>query len=184
MVRRRSPGRWRHYGDGLLATGMAVRLNNTWRTGGGIELHADTASNPALGDRARRLKPFWGIAHDVTNWLTLNFTAEYSHSIAEEGDVAPQRYLELSLPASFILPYDWSIGAKYKAQIDFANDDPLDSHNQHGRRQTPIKCSGDPERYVEKVTRRRSEEVSGKLYNGLLFRTVSLVEITLSRQRD
>jgi hypothetical protein len=29
----------------------------------------------------------------------------------------------LSLPASFILPYDWSIGAKYKTKIDFENDD-------------------------------------------------------------
>lgn len=110
-------------GDLEVATGTAVRLNNTWRTGGGIELHADSASDPALGERVWCLKPFWGIAHDVTNWLTLNFTAEYSHSIAEEGDVARQRHLELSLPATFILPYHWSIGAKYKAQIDFENGD-------------------------------------------------------------
>jgi hypothetical protein len=110
-------------GDIEVGTGTAFRLSNTWRTGGGIELHADTASNPALGDRAWRLKPFWGIAHDVTDWLTLTFNAEYSHSIAEERNVAPQRYLELSLPAIFILPYDWSISANYKATIDFENGD-------------------------------------------------------------
>jgi hypothetical protein len=29
----------------------------------------------------------------------------------------------LSLPAIFILPYDWSLGANYKAKIDFENGD-------------------------------------------------------------
>ena len=110
-------------GDIEIGTGTAFRLNDTWRTGGGIELHADTASKLALGENAWRLKPGWGIAHDVTDWLTLNFNVEYSHSIAEEDNVAPQRFLELSLPATVILPRDWSIGAKYKATIDFENGD-------------------------------------------------------------
>jgi len=110
-------------GDIEIGTGTAFRLNDMWRTGGGIELHADTASKLALGENAWRLKPGWGIAHDVTDWLTLNFNVEYSHSIAEEDNVAPQRFLELSLPATVILPRDWSIGAKYKATIDFENGD-------------------------------------------------------------
>ena len=108
-------------GDIEIGTGTAFRLNDTWRTGGGIELHADTASNVPLGENAWRLKPGWGIAHDVTDWLTLTFNVEYSHSIAEEHNVAPQRFLELSLPATVILPRDWSIGAKYKATVDFEN---------------------------------------------------------------
>ena len=106
-----------------VATGTAFRLSNRWRTGGGIELHADTASNPALGDSVWRLHSSWSVARDVTDWLTLTPTAEYSHSIAEEHNVAAQRYLELSLPATFILPYDWSIGTRYKATIDFENGD-------------------------------------------------------------
>ena len=110
-------------GDIEVATGTAFRLNNAWRTGGGIELHADTASNPALGGSGWRLHSAWSIAHDVTDWLTLTPTAEYSHSIAEEHNVAPQRYLELSLPATFILPYDWSIATRYKAKIHFENGD-------------------------------------------------------------
>ncbi len=110
-------------GDIEVATGTAFSLSNAWRTGGGIELHADTASNPALGDSVWRLHSSWSIARDVTKWLTLTPTAEYSHSIAEENDVAPQRYLELSLPTTFILPYDWSIGTRYKAKIDFENGD-------------------------------------------------------------
>jgi hypothetical protein len=110
-------------GDIEVATGTAFRLSNTWRTGGGIELHSDTASNPALGDSMWRLHSSWAVAHDVTNWLTLIPTAEYTHSIAEEHNAPPQRYLELSLPATFILPHDWSIGTRYKAKVDFENDD-------------------------------------------------------------
>jgi len=106
-------------GDIEVATGTAFRLSNAWRTGGGIELHADTASNPALGDSVWRLHSSWSVARDVTNWLTLTPTAEYNHSIAEEHNVSPQRYLEFSLPATIILPYDWSIGMRYKAKIDF-----------------------------------------------------------------
>jgi hypothetical protein len=110
-------------GDIEVATGTAFLLSNTWRTGGGIELHADTASNPALGDSVWRLHPSWAVAHDITSWLTLTPTAEYNHSIAEEHNVEPERYLELSLPATFILPHDWSIGTRYKAKIDFENGD-------------------------------------------------------------
>jgi hypothetical protein len=110
-------------GDIEVATGTAFRLSNTWRTGGGIELHADTASNPALGGSVWRLHSLWAVAHDVTKWLTLAPTVEYSHSIAEENDLAPHRFLELSLPTTFILPYDWSIGTTYKAKIDFENGD-------------------------------------------------------------
>jgi hypothetical protein len=106
-----------------VATGTAFRLSNTWRTGGGIELHADTASNPSLGDNVWRLHSSWTFAHDVTNWLTLGPTAEYSHSIAEDHGAESQRYLELSLPAAIILPYNWSIGMRYKAKIDFENGD-------------------------------------------------------------
>jgi hypothetical protein len=110
-------------GDIEIATATAFRLSNAWRTGGGIELHADTASNPALGDSVWRLHSLWAVARDVATWLTVTPTAEYSHSIAEEHNVAPQRYLELSLPSTFILPYDWSIGTRYKATIDFENGD-------------------------------------------------------------
>jgi hypothetical protein len=70
-----------------------------------------------------RLHSSWSVAHDVTSWLTLAPTAEYSHSVAEANNVAPQRYLELSLPTTFLLPRNWSIGTRYKAKIDFENGD-------------------------------------------------------------
>ena len=110
-------------GDIEVGTGTAFRLNQGWRTGGGIELHADTASNPALREGVWRLHTLWAVGHDITKWLTVAPTVEYSESVAEEHDVASQRYLELSLPTTFILPYDWSVGTKYKAKIDFENGD-------------------------------------------------------------
>ncbi|HKR30946.1 MAG TPA: hypothetical protein VJT08_10720 [Terriglobales bacterium] len=110
-------------GDIEVGGGTAFRLNNTWRTGGRIVLHTDTASDPAIGDKVWGLKPFWAIAHDFTKWFTLSFSAEYNHSIAEQHNVAPQRHLDLSLPATFLLPYDWSIFATYKTTIDFENGD-------------------------------------------------------------
>jgi hypothetical protein len=110
-------------GDIEVATGTAFRLSDRWRTGGGVELHADTASNPALGESMWRLKPAWGIAHDFTNRLTVTFNAEYNQSIAEEHNAPPQRYVELSSPTTLILPCDWSIGTNYKAKINFENGD-------------------------------------------------------------
>ncbi|HZS16361.1 MAG TPA: transporter, partial [Candidatus Udaeobacter sp.] len=96
-------------GDIEIGAGTAFLLNDKWRTAAGVELHADTASNPALGDSMWRLKPAWGVAHDFTKWLTVTFNAEYNYSIAEEHNAPPQRYGELSLPATFILPYDWAL---------------------------------------------------------------------------
>jgi hypothetical protein len=111
------------FGDVEVATGTAFRLSKSWRTGGGIELHADSASDPSLGAGVWRLHSAWSVAYDVTNWFTATPTVEYSHSIAEEHNVAPQRFLEFSVPTTLLLPHDWSIGTKYKTKIDFENGD-------------------------------------------------------------
>ena len=110
-------------GDAEIGTGPAFRLNNTWRTGGGIELHGDTASDRALAESVWRLKQGWGVSHDVTEWLTLTVNADYNHSIVEKQDVRPQSYLELSLPVTLILPDRWSMNARYRATVDFQNGD-------------------------------------------------------------
>jgi len=110
-------------GDFEIGTGPAFRLNDTWRTAGGIELHGDTASNRAIAESVWRLKQGWGVSHDVTDWLTLTFNADYNHSIVEKDDVRPQSYFELALPATLILSNDWSISARYKATVDFENGD-------------------------------------------------------------
>jgi hypothetical protein len=111
------------FGDIEFGAGTAFLLNDKWRTAAGIELHADTASNAALGDGMWRLKPAWGVAHDFAKWLTISFNAEYNYSVAEEHNAPPQRYTEFSLPATFILPNDWAGSTNYKAKIDFENSD-------------------------------------------------------------
>jgi hypothetical protein len=110
-------------GDIEVGTGTAFRLNQGWRTGGGIELHGDTASSPVFRESVWRLHTLWTVGHDITKWLTLAPTLEYSQSVSEEHDVASQRYIELSLPSTVILLYDWSVGTKYKAKVDFENGD-------------------------------------------------------------
>ena len=110
-------------GDAEIGIGTAFRLNDTWRTAVGIELHTDTASDDIFAEKVWRLKYGWGVAHDFTNWLSASFNANYNHSIAERDDVSPQRYLELSLPVTLIFPQAWSISAKFKTDLDFQNDD-------------------------------------------------------------
>ena len=108
-------------GDAELGVGTAFRLNQTWRTGGGLELHGDAASDPALAEKVWRLKMGWGVSHDFARWLTLTLDADYNHSLAERSGAQPQRYLELSFPATVILPQAWSMSAQYKTAVDFEN---------------------------------------------------------------
>jgi hypothetical protein len=110
-------------GDIEFGTGTAFRLNDRWRMAGGVELHADTASDPAFAENVWRLKWGWGVAHDFTDWLSLSPNVEYNRSIAEEDNVRPQSYLDISLPATFIFPQRWSISAKYRTVLDFNNGD-------------------------------------------------------------
>ncbi len=110
-------------GDVEVGVGTAFRLNDTWRTAGGVELHADTASDPTFAENVWRLKWGWGIAHDFTNWLSVSTSADYNRSIAEEDNVRPHSYLEMALPVTFILPQHWSVSAKYRTLVDFNNGD-------------------------------------------------------------
>lgn len=48
---------------------------------------------------------------------------EYNYSIAEHHSVPEERFLEVSLPVTTILPNKWSVFAKYKTKIDFENKD-------------------------------------------------------------
>ena len=106
-------------GDMELGVGSAFRLNDTWRTAGGIELHADTASDLAFAEDVWRLKCGWGAAHDFSGWFSASVSADYNHSIAQEDDVQPQSYLEMALPVTFILPQRWSLSGKYRTLVNF-----------------------------------------------------------------
>jgi hypothetical protein len=50
-------------------------------------------------------------------------SADYNRSVAEEGNVRPHSYLEMALPATLILPQDWSVSATCRTVVDFNNGD-------------------------------------------------------------
>ena len=109
-------------GDIKIATGTAVRLNDTWRAGGGIELRTPSGTNDALSANTWRLKEIGAVAWDVKSWFTLSPSFEHNHSLAEQGNTGPEHSLELYFPAIFLLPERWAITARYETKIDFKND--------------------------------------------------------------
>lgn len=108
-------------GDVKFAAGAAVRLSNTWRAGGGLEMRFPTASDN-LGANVWRPQLFGAIAWDVTPRITLSPSAEYNKSIAERRGAAPQHFLEMFFPATFLLEPRWAVTPRYEVKIDFANN--------------------------------------------------------------
>jgi hypothetical protein len=107
-------------GDVELATGIAFRLTDTWRAGGGIQLHAP--SGTPISDNTWRLQEFGAIAWDATSWLTFSPSFEHNHSVAEQRGAAPQHFLELFFPATLLLPSEWAVTVAYEPKIDFENN--------------------------------------------------------------
>jgi len=108
-------------GDLKLATGTAWRLNENWRTGGGVEVRLPTGRD-GLSENLWKLQEFGAVAWDATRWLTLSPSFEHNHSFKEESDASPQHYLETYFPATFLLPHKWSVTTRYEAKVDFEND--------------------------------------------------------------
>ena len=69
-----------------------------------------------------RIQEFLAVAWDATPWLTLTPKVEYYQTLAKEHGAASQHYMELNLPATFILPDHWSVSPRYEAKLDFEND--------------------------------------------------------------
>ena len=109
-------------GDIKLAAGTAYRFSESWRAGGGLEMRFPSATRDDLGNDVWRLQELGAVAWDATRWLTINPSTEYNQSVAEESGGAPQHYLEMYFPVSFILPRHWSVTPRYRAKIDFEND--------------------------------------------------------------
>jgi hypothetical protein len=108
-------------GDIKLATGTAFRLSESWRTAVGVEMLFPSATH-GLGDNVWKLQLFGAVAWDVTRRLTLSPSFEYNKSVAEEHSIAPQHFLEMYYPATYLLPRNWSVTARYEAKVDFEND--------------------------------------------------------------
>jgi hypothetical protein len=107
-------------GDMKAAVGTAVRLDESWRTGGGIEMRFPTATHDALGANVWRMMLFGVVAWDIAPTLTFSPSVEYNKSIAEENGAAPQRYAEFFFPLTMVMGR-WSVTPRYEFKVDYAN---------------------------------------------------------------
>jgi hypothetical protein len=110
----------RGVGDMKVAAGTAVRVDEAWRSGGGIEMRFPTASDDALGANVWRAMLFGVVAWDVTPTLTFSPSVEYNESVKEENGAAPQRYAEFFFPLTFVMGR-WSVTPRYELKVDYAN---------------------------------------------------------------
>jgi hypothetical protein len=108
-------------GDIKLAAATAFRLSESWRAAVGVEMRFPSATND-LGDNVWQPQLFGAVAWDVTPLLTLSPSFEYNKSVAEEHSTAPQHFLEMYFPATYVLPRNWAVTAQYEAKVDFEND--------------------------------------------------------------
>ena len=109
-------------GDIELAMGTALRLSKTWRAGGGLQLRTPSGTDEDLSDNTWRLQEFGAVAWDATPWLTFSPSFEHNHSVAEQSGTAPQHFLELFFPATFLFASQWALTMQYETKIDFEND--------------------------------------------------------------
>ena len=108
-------------GDIKLSTGTAFRLSESLRTAVGVEMRFPSATDD-LGNNMWRLQLIGAVAWDVTRRLTLSPSFEYNKSVAEEHSAAPQHFLEMYFPVTYVLPWNWAVTARYEAKVDFEND--------------------------------------------------------------
>ena len=111
-------------GDIKIAVGTALRFSPTLRTGGGLEMRFPTAGDN-LGSNVWQPMLFGVVAWDATSRVTVSTSAEYNKSIKEENGAAPQHFLELFFPATFLREGRWAVTPRYELKIDFANNDKL-----------------------------------------------------------
>lgn len=109
-------------GDIKLATGTALRLSDSWRAGGGVEMKFPSATEDDLGASVWQPQLFGAVAWDVSRCLTLSPSFEYNKSIEEEDGADQTHFLELFFPVTWVLPNYWSIAPRYEAKVDFEND--------------------------------------------------------------
>ena len=111
-------------GDLKLAAGTAFRLSDSLRTAVGLEMRFPTASDN-LGANAWRPQLFGTVAWDVQPGVTFSPSAEYNKSIKELRGSAPQEFLELFFPVTFVIQKYWAVSPRYELKVDFANDNRL-----------------------------------------------------------
>jgi hypothetical protein len=111
-------------GDLKVAVGTAFRLRDSLRTAAGLEMRFPTASDN-LGANVWRPMLFGVVAWDVQPGVTFSPSGEYNKSIKELRGTAPQEFLELFFPVTFVLQRYWAVSPRYELKADFANDNRL-----------------------------------------------------------
>ena len=111
-------------GDLKLALGTAFRLSDSLRTAAGLEMRFPTASDN-LGANAWRPLLFGVVAWDLQPGVTFSPSAEYNKSIKELRGAAPQEFIELFFPVTFVLQRYWAVSPRYELKADFANNNRL-----------------------------------------------------------
>ena len=111
-------------GDLKLAAGTAFRLSDSLRTAAGLEMRFPTATDN-LGANVWRPMLFGVVAWDVQPGVTFSPSAEYNKSIKELRGTAPQEFLELFFPVTFVVQRYWAVSPRYELKVDFANDNRL-----------------------------------------------------------
>jgi len=109
-------------GDLKLAAGTAWRLSASHRAAVGLEMRFPTATNN-LGANVWRPMLFGTAAWDLTPTITFSPSVEYNQSTKELRGAAPQHFVEMFFPVTFLLPQRWAVTPRYEAKVDFANDD-------------------------------------------------------------
>ena len=111
-------------GDIKIGAGTAVRFSPTLRAGGGLEMRFPTADDN-LGSNVWRPMLFGTVSWDATPGITLSPSAEYNKSVKEENGAAPQHFLELFFPVTFLPARRWAVTPRYEMKMDFANNDKV-----------------------------------------------------------
>jgi hypothetical protein len=107
-------------GDVKVAVGTAVRLDESWRAGGGVEMRFPSASDDALGANVWRPMVFGVLAWDLTPAISFSPSVEYNKSIAEENGAAPQHFAEFFFPLT-VVAGRWVVTPRYEFKVDYAN---------------------------------------------------------------
>jgi hypothetical protein len=111
----------RGLGDIKLAAGTAVRLSDSLRAAGGVEMRFPSGDD-RLSANVWQPQLFAAAAWDLSPRITLSPSAEYNQSIAEQHGAARQHFLEMFFPVTFLLAGLWAVTPSYEIKVDFAND--------------------------------------------------------------
>lgn len=107
--------------DIRVTVGTAIRLSETWRVGGALELLMPTG-DVDVSDNIWRLQERVTVAWDATPWLTFSPQVKYFHTIAKDHGAESEHYLELFFPVTVLLPDNWSVAPRYESKVDFVDD--------------------------------------------------------------